>query len=60
VIFVVLPLALLVVAGAVGAFIWAVHDGQYDDMDTPPLRMLHEDDAADAEPARPGRDEPAP
>ena len=44
VIFLVLPLALIVVAAAVGAFVWATRRGQFDDLDTPALRMLHDDD----------------
>lgn len=44
VIYIVLPLALLVVAVAVGAFVWATRRGQFDDLDTPSLRMLHDDD----------------
>lgn len=44
VIFLVLPLALVVVAAAVAAFVWATRRGQFDDLDTPALRMLHDDD----------------
>ena len=44
VIFLVLPLALIVVAVAVAAFVWATRRGQFDDLDTPALRMLHDDD----------------
>ena len=40
VIFIVLPLALLLAAAACAAFCWAVNRGQYDDLDTPPLRVL--------------------
>jgi cbb3-type cytochrome oxidase maturation protein len=43
VIFLVLPLALLIVAGAVGAFVWAAKRGQFDDLDTPPIRAVHDD-----------------
>lgn len=43
VLFVVLPLALLVAAGFVGAFIWSVRGGQLDDLDTPAMRVLHDD-----------------
>jgi cbb3-type cytochrome oxidase maturation protein len=43
VIFLVLPLALLIVAVAVAAFAWATRRGQYDDLDTPPIRALHDD-----------------
>jgi cbb3-type cytochrome oxidase maturation protein len=44
--YIVLPLALVVVAGAVAAFIWSVRSGQLDDVDTPPRRILFDDDAA--------------
>jgi cbb3-type cytochrome oxidase maturation protein len=43
VIYLVLPLALLVVGAAVAAFAWAARRGQFDDLDTPALRVLHED-----------------
>lgn len=43
VVFVVLPLALLIVGAAVWAFVRATLSGQYDDMETPALRMLHDD-----------------
>jgi cbb3-type cytochrome oxidase maturation protein len=46
--FVVLPLAVFVSALAVGAFLWAARRGQLDDLDTPALRMLHDDDALPA------------
>ena len=44
--YVVLPLALMVAAGAVGAFIWTVRSGQLDDVDTPPRRILFDDEPA--------------
>ena len=43
VLYFVLPLALLIAVVAVGAFIWAVHGGQLDDLETPAIRMLHDD-----------------
>ncbi len=43
VLYLVLPLALLIVAVAVGAFVWATRQGQFDDLDTPAVRMLHDD-----------------
>lgn len=43
VLYIVLPLALLIVAVAVGAFVWATRHGQFDDLDTPAVRMLHDD-----------------
>jgi cbb3-type cytochrome oxidase maturation protein len=42
--YIVLPLALLVASLAVGAFIWTVRSGQLDDVDTPPRRILFDDD----------------
>lgn len=45
VIFILLPLAFVIAAIAVGAFIWAARDGQLDDLDTPAARMLFDDDA---------------
>lgn len=43
-IFVLLPLALLIAAIAVGFFIWAAMSGQFDDLDTPAVRMLFDDE----------------
>ncbi len=43
VIFFLLPVALGLGLGAVVAFRWAVRDGQFDDLDTPPLRILTDD-----------------
>lgn len=43
VLFIVVPLALVVVSGTVAAFIWATHRGQFDDLETPAVRVLHED-----------------
>ena len=40
------PLALLFVAGAIWAFTWAVNDGQFDDPEGPAVRILDEDDEA--------------
>lgn len=41
------PLSLVLLAFAVGAFVWAVKRGQFDDLDTPALDILA-DDARDA------------
>ena len=34
------PLSLMLVALAIGAFVWAVRRGQFDDLDTPALDVL--------------------
>ena len=44
VMYIVLPIALLLAAAGVWAFIWAVRNGQLDDLQTPALRMLLDDD----------------
>jgi cbb3-type cytochrome oxidase maturation protein len=43
VIYLVLPLAIVVVAGAVMAFVWSARSGQYDDLETPAVRMLRDE-----------------
>ena len=47
VVYILLPVAGLLAAVAVGAFIWAVRRGQFDDLDTPAIRMLHDDEDPD-------------
>jgi cbb3-type cytochrome oxidase maturation protein len=44
VLFVLVPVALLLVAVAVAAFVWAARKGQFDDLTTPALRAVHDDD----------------
>lgn len=44
VLYLVVPLAMVIVAAAVAAYVWATRSGQLDDLDTPPLRMLHDDE----------------
>jgi cbb3-type cytochrome oxidase maturation protein len=43
VIFIVVPLAALIVLAAVIAFVASARRGQFDDLDTPPVRMLIDD-----------------
>ena len=42
IIFLILPVTLLLSAGAVAAFAWATRSGQFDDLETPAIRLLHE------------------
>jgi cbb3-type cytochrome oxidase maturation protein len=44
VMYVLLPVGVLFAAVAVGVFIWAARTGQFDDLDTPGVRVLHDDD----------------
>ncbi|TAK50421.1 MAG: cbb3-type cytochrome oxidase assembly protein CcoS [Saprospiraceae bacterium] len=43
IIFVLIAASLLVALGFLGAFIWAVKSGQYEDDYTPSIRMLFDD-----------------
>jgi len=46
ILYVLIPLALLILGGAVWAFFWAVGSGQFDDLDTPAVSILMDDDRA--------------
>jgi cbb3-type cytochrome oxidase maturation protein len=60
ILYLILPLALVFAGAAVAAFAWTVRSGQLDDVDTPPRRILFDDERAtfaantgsDAVPAR--------
>ena len=39
-----IPLSLGLLVAAVAAFVWAVKRGQFDDLDTPALDILEDDD----------------
>jgi len=51
--YVVLPLAIVLVATAVVAFVWAARHGQFDDLDTPARRILFDDDPSPPSPPPP-------
>ncbi len=38
-----IPLSLMLLAVAIGAFVWAVRKGQFDDMDTPAIDILRDE-----------------
>ncbi|MCP4835288.1 MAG: cbb3-type cytochrome oxidase assembly protein CcoS [Phycisphaera sp.] len=44
VLYLVIPVALLLAATAIAAFIWSARNGQFDDLDGPPERILHDED----------------
>ena len=64
VLFLLVPVVLLVVLAAVLTFVWAVRRGQFDDLTTPSLRALRDDEPPPPEtPARgapPNQGEAAP
>ncbi len=43
-----IPVSIILLGIAIWAFIAAVRGGQFDDLDTPPLDILRDDDAEDA------------
>ena len=49
ILYVLIPLALLVLGLAVWAFFWAVGSGQFDDLDTPAMRIVLDDDTRPAD-----------
>ncbi len=44
ILYLILPLALVFACLAVAAFTWTVRSGQLDDVDTPPRRILFDDE----------------
>ena len=57
VIYLLLPLALLITVTFLILFVWATRDGQFDDVQTPQIRVMFDDDrappAASEEPSEP-------
>lgn len=43
ILYVLVPAALVLVIGAVAAYVWAVRSGQFDDLSTPAIRVLRDD-----------------
>ena len=60
-----IPLGLLLLGLAVWAFFWAVGSGQFDDLETPAIRVVMDDDSHPADepdntdsPGNPGKQAP--
>jgi cbb3-type cytochrome oxidase maturation protein len=58
--YVVLPLAILIVAVAIAGYVWSVRSGQMDDLDTPASQPLRDDLPRQKEEPPPGAPEDAP
>ncbi len=50
---VLLPVSLVLLGVAIWSFFWAVNKGQFDDLDTPALRILEDDPPRAARPLSP-------
>ena len=48
ILYLLIPLGLLLLAGAVAAFFWAVRSGQFDDLESPAMRIVMDDDTKPA------------
>ena len=53
VLYLLIPLAVILMGVAIWAFIWSVKSGQFDDMEGPAHRILMDDDDPRIPPARP-------
>jgi len=42
--FLLIPVVLVLLVFAVGALLWAIKSGQFDDLEGPAYRILHDDD----------------
>jgi cbb3-type cytochrome oxidase maturation protein len=42
ILFLLIPLSLMLLLAIIGAFVWAVRNNQFEDLDTPPLDILRE------------------
>jgi cbb3-type cytochrome oxidase maturation protein len=49
IIYLLIPLSLVLTAAAIAAFFWAVRSGQFDDLNTPALKILHEEPVSNVE-----------
>lgn len=58
ILYLLIPIALLLVAAMIGAFLWAAHSGQFDDLEGPAHRILMDDDAPREKPVTPEAKKP--
>ena len=47
-----IPISLVMIGAAALLFVWAVKRGQFDDLDTPAIDILRDDDVPDPQPPR--------
>ena len=58
ILFLLIPLGLLLLAIAIGAFFWATRSGQFDDLDSPAWSVVLDDDRRPDEPRQRASDGP--
>ncbi|MDA0685130.1 MAG: cbb3-type cytochrome oxidase assembly protein CcoS [Bacteroidetes bacterium] len=57
VLYVLVPLALLLAAVGVTAFVWSVRSGQFEDVETPGLRVLFDEETSASDQAESREDQ---
>ena len=57
ILYLLIPLGLILLAAAVAAFFWAVRSGQFDDLDTPAMSVVMDDDTKPADAKRESNEE---
>ena len=58
ILYLLIPLGLLLLAAAIAAFFWAVRSGQFDDLETPAMSVVMDDDTKPAAENRRSSDSP--
>jgi cbb3-type cytochrome oxidase maturation protein len=53
VLYLLIPASVLLALVALALFIWAIHSGQFDDLETPAIRILFDDSPVEPPPAGP-------
>ena len=49
ILYLLIPLGLILLAAAIAAFFWAVRSGQFDDLETPAMSVVMDDDSKPTE-----------
>lgn len=51
ILYLLIPATFFLAAVALALFVWAIHSGQFDDLETPAIRVLFDDGTVPAPPA---------
>ena len=57
IIYVLIPLSVVLMVLAIAFFFWAVRNDQFDDLDTPALDILDDDENEEQEPSKRAKEE---
>ena len=59
VLYLLIPASILLALVALALFLWAIHTGQFDDLETPAIRILYDDKPAEPQGGHPINHRPA-